>query len=262
MSHTQSNLADDRYSLPDVAPERRPRHLAIIMDGNGRWAQQRNEPRVMGHQEGAKSVREIVIACGQLGIEALTLYSFSIENWKRPAEEIGALMKLYVEYLQLECPELLENNVRFHQIGRREGLPAEVLEMMDMVVEATRHCTGLNLVLALNYGSRTEITDAMKSIARKVRLGEIDPDQITPETIAAHLYTAHLPDPDLLLRTAGEMRLSNYLLWQISYAELYVTDVFWPDFRVEHLHEAIREYAQRHRRFGALDEYHSGDVNA
>jgi undecaprenyl diphosphate synthase len=237
-----------------VAPERRPRHIAIIMDGNGRWAQQRNQLRVAGHREGAKSVREIVIASGQLGIEALTLYSFSIENWKRPVEEIGALMDLYLEYLNLERQELIDNNVRFHQIGRREGLPDEVLEVMDEVVEATRHCTGLNLVLALNYGARTEITDAVKAIATKVKQGEIDPERITPETIEAHLYTAHLPDPDLLLRTAGEMRLSNYLLWQISYAELYVTDVYWPDFRVPHLHEAIREYAQRHRRFGALDD--------
>lgn len=229
------------------------------MDGNGRWASQRKMPRVAGHRQGAKSVREIIIASGRLGLEALTLYSFSIENWKRPAEEVGALMDLYLEYLRKERQELLDNNVRFLQIGRREGLPEEVLDIVDDVTDATSHCTGLTLVLALNYGSRTEITDAVQSIARKVKAGTLDPESITQETLSNHLYTAGLPDPDLLIRTAGEMRVSNYLLWQISYAELYVTGVFWPDFRIEDLHDAIREYARRDRRYGAIaDEPSSG----
>jgi undecaprenyl diphosphate synthase len=253
MTQAPVHTADDRNALPDVPADRRPRHIAIIMDGNGRWARQRNLPRVAGHREGAKSVRDVVIACGRLGIEALTLFSFSMENWKRPSEEIGALMGLYLEYLHRERQELLDNNVRFRQIGRREGLPAEVLATMDDVVDATRHCTGLTLVLAINYGARAEITDAVRAIAREVRAGTLDPADISPDTISARLYTAGLPDPDLLVRTAGEMRISNYLLWQISYAELYVTDVCWPDFRVGHLHEAIRAYAARHRRFGALD---------
>lgn len=254
MTNVSIEAVDDKYALQDVAAERRPRHIAIIMDGNGRWARQRNLPRVAGHRAGAKSVRDIVIACGRLGLEALTLFSFSIENWKRPTEEIGALMGLYVEYLRKEKQELLDNNIRFLQIGRREGLPEAVLEGIDEVIEATRHDTGLKLVLALNYGSRTEITDAIRAIARKVKENRLEPDQITEQTISDHLYTAGLPDPDLLIRTAGELRISNYLLWQISYAELHVTEVFWPDFEVTHLHDAIRDYARRHRRFGALDE--------
>ena len=254
MTDVSLETVDDKYALKDVAPERRPRHIAIIMDGNGRWARRRNQPRVAGHRAGAKSVREIVIACGRLGLEALTLYSFSIENWKRPTEEIGALMGLYVEYLRKEKQEMLDNNIRFLQIGRRKGLPKEVLEGMDEVIDATAHCSGLKLVLALNYGSRTEITDAMRDIACKVRDGQLTPEQITEQTISDHLYTAGLPDPDLLIRTAGELRVSNYMLWQISYAELYVTDTFWPDFEVTHLHDAIRDFAGRNRRFGALDE--------
>ncbi len=238
----------------DVPRECRPRHIAIIMDGNGRWAVQRNQPRITGHRSGARAVREVVVECGRLGIEALTLYCFSMENWKRPSDEIRALMGLYVEYLARERQELIDNNVRFVQIGRRSGLPKPILELIDDITTATRECTGLRLVLALNYGSRAEITDAVQSIAAKVRAGDLAADAITEETIANHLYTAGLPDPDLLIRTAGERRVSNYLLWQISYAEIYVTDVFWPDFRVEHLHAAIRDYASRSRRFGGIEE--------
>ncbi len=240
-----------------VPAERLPRHIAIIMDGNGRWAIERQLPRIAGHRAGAQSVRDIVVECGKLGIKALTLYSFSMENWKRPAAEINALMGLYLEYLAKERQELIDNNVRFLQIGRREGLSSEVLAAVDETVAATAHCTGLTLALALNYGSRTEITDAVRAIAGKVQAGQLDPDAIDEETISAHLYTADLPDPDLLIRTAGEMRISNYLLWQISYAELHVADVYWPDFRVQHLHEAIRDYAGRNRRFGAVDATNS-----
>jgi undecaprenyl diphosphate synthase len=241
----------------DVPPERRPRHVAIIMDGNGRWALERQQPRIEGHRAGAQRVRDIVVECSKLGLDALTLYCFSLENWKRPADEIGALMELYLEYLVRERQELLDNNVRFVQIGRREGLPPSVLDEVDQTTAATSHCDGLTLCLALNYGARAEITDAVRDIAREVRAGRLDPDRIDERTVAAHLYTAGVPDPDLLVRTAGEMRVSNYLLWQISYAEIHVTDVFWPEFTLDCLHEAIRDYASRHRRYGALDETNS-----
>ncbi len=238
----------------DVPPDRRPRHIAIIMDGNGRWAQQRGEPRIAGHYAGARSAREVVTECGRIEIDALTLFSFSSENWKRPAAEIDSLMGLYVEYLGKERQELIDNNVQFRQIGRREGLPDEVLAEVDETVDATRDCTGLKLTLAVNYGSRSEIIDAMRAIAAKVARGEIDAGAIDEKLVADHLYTAGLPDPALLIRTAGEHRLSNYLLWQISYAEIHITDVFWPQFSVAGLHEAIRDYANRNRRFGALNE--------
>lgn len=235
-------------------PERLPRHIAVIMDGNGRWAQQRQRPRIEGHQAGARAVREIVTECARLDLDVLTLYSFSIENWKRPQEEVGALMMLCHEYLVNERDEMLSNNVRFRQVGRRDGLPNSVLDQIDACAEATANCTGLTLALALNYGSRTEITDAVQRIARAVERGELDPADITEETISANLYTAGLPDPDLVIRTAGEYRLSNYLLWQCSYAELYVTPVLWPDFTNATLHEALRAFAARDRRFGGLSD--------
>ncbi len=238
----------------DVPPERLPRHIAIIMDGNGRWARERNQPRIAGHRAGAKAVRDVVIECDRLGIKYLTLYSFSMENWKRPAEEVGALMGLYLEYLGKERQELLDHNIRFVQIGRRAGLPPAVLQEVDDTVAATAHCTGLTLALALNYSSRTEITDAVRAIVAEAVAGRIAPQEIGEETISEHLYTAGLPDPDLLIRTAGELRVSNYLLWQISYAEIHVTDVYWPDFRVEDVHAALRDYASRCRRFGGVDE--------
>jgi undecaprenyl diphosphate synthase len=238
-----------RLGLPVAAL---PRHIAIIMDGNGRWAQQQGKPRVFGHQRGAQAVRAIVTECARLKLDALTLYSFSIENWKRPAQEIEFLMQLYVDYLAQERQTMMDNNVRFLQIGRREGLAPAVLQELDRTIALTSGNTGLKLVLAINYGSRAEITDAVRSIAAKVKAGEIRPDDISEQTVSDHLYTAGLPDPDLLVRTAGEMRVSNYLLWQISYSELHVTDVCWPQFSVEHLHTAIRDYAARHRKFGAV----------
>ncbi len=229
-----------------------PRHIAIIMDGNGRWARQRDQPRMFGHQEGAKAVRAIVTECARLDLDVLTLYSFSIENWKRPADEIEFLMGLYVKYLIAERQEMMDNNVRFVQVGRRQGLPSRVLDELDLTIETTKRNTGLTLALAINYGSRTEITDAVRSIARDVKAGKLAPDQISQQTVSDHLYTTGLPDPDLMIRTAGEMRVSNYLLWQISYAELYVSDVCWPDFTVQRLHEAIRAYARRRRKYGAV----------
>jgi undecaprenyl diphosphate synthase len=244
--------------LDDLPRERFPRHIAIIMDGNGRWAVRRGLERVRGHQQGAVTVRNVVTECARLrkhhgGPDFLTLYSFSVENWKRPIDEVSFLMAMYIEYLQKERQTMMENNIKFRQIGRLENLPEPVLEEMNRTLEETKDNDGLTLVLALNYGSRTEITDAVREIARKARDGELCPEEIDEQTISDHLYTAGMPDPDLLIRTAGEMRVSNYLLWQISYAELFVSDVLWPDFGVNDLHGAIRAFSQRNRRFGALD---------
>jgi undecaprenyl diphosphate synthase len=252
MSHAPIHTPVDRAEPLDVPPERRPRHVAIIMDGNGRWAQERNQPRIAGHRAGAKAVRDVVVECDRLGVKYLTLYSFSMENWKRPAEEIRALMELYLEYLVKERDELIDRNIRFLQIGRRKGLPESVLHQVDETIAISSHCTGLTLSLALNYSSRSEITDAVRAIATEVQAGGLDPGDIDEDTVSAHLYTAGLPDPDLLIRTAGELRVSNYLLWQISYAEIHVTDVYWPDFRIADLHAAVRDYAGRCRRFGAV----------
>lgn len=229
-----------------------PKHVAIIMDGNGRWAQARGKDRSYGHKAGAEVVRPIVTACSDLNLEALTLYAFSTENWTRSNEEVATLMELYVAYLESERQLFFDNNVRFNQIGRREGLPPEVLDALDRMKEDTKHHTGLTMTLALNYGSRAEITDAVKVIAQQTADGALAPESITEQTITNHLYTAGLPDPDLLIRTAGEMRLSNYLLWQLSYAEFYVTDVCWPEFTVEELHKALSAFKGRTRRFGGV----------
>src|SRR3954469_1655545 len=244
--------------LNDIPPEKIPRHIAVIMDGNGRWAVNRGMERVRGHQEGAKTVREIVTECARLrtthgGPDYLTLYSFSLENWKRPVEEVSFLMQMYIDYLRQERVTMMENNIRFKQIGRLDHLPEPVLDEVAVTLEETKKNDGLTLTLALNYGSRAEITDAVRAIGEQVRAGKLDPRDISEETISKHLYTAGMPDPDLLIRTAGEMRVSNYLLWQISYAELWVSPVLWPDFGVEELHEGMRAFAGRNRRFGALD---------
>ena len=242
----------------DISRERVPRHIAVIMDGNGRWAVGRGLERVRGHQEGAKTVRKIVTECADLrrhhgGPDYLTLYSFSLENWKRPASEVSFLMQMYIEYLKQERETMMENNIQFRQIGRLDQLPDPVLEEVDRTLAETKGNTGLTLVLALNYGSRAEITDAVRAIAEQVKRGELEPRDIGEDTISQHLYTRGMPDPDLLIRTAGEMRVSNYLLWQISYAELYVSDKFWPDFDIPELYKAIRSFANRNRRFGGLD---------
>jgi undecaprenyl diphosphate synthase len=244
-------------SAQGIAPERLPRHVAIIMDGNGRWAKSRGLPRFAGHRAGAKTVRLIVEECARLHLQQLTLYSFSTENWNRPPEEVALLMDLYVEYMRSQRQLLIANNIQFVQIGRREGLPPLVLEELQNTLDATRTNTGMTLCLAINYGSRGEITDALRAIAREVKAGRLDPAQITEQTISDNLYTAGMPDPDLLIRTAGEMRVSNYLLWQISYAEFFVTDIFWPEFGIEQLHHALREFAGRSRRFGGLDKNNS-----
>lgn len=244
--------------LQDIPRGKFPRHIAVIMDGNGRWAVKRGMERVRGHAEGAKSVRAVVTECARLknefgGPDYLTLYSFSMENWKRPVQEVGFLMQMYVDYLRQERVTMMENDIRFRQIGRLENLPDPVLEEMNVTLEETKNNTGLTLVLALNYGSRAEIVDGVRAIAEKVQRGEIQPGQVDEAMISRHLYTAGMPDPDLLVRTAGEMRISNYLLWQISYAELFVSPVLWPDFGVKELHEAIRAFAGRSRRFGGLN---------
>ena len=227
-------------------------HVAIIMDGNGRWAQRQGKPRIFGHRRGADTVREIVTECARLEIEVLTLYSFSMENWKRPPEEIDFLMALLEEFLEAERRTMMENNVRFAHIGRREGLPQRVLDELDRATRETAGNTGLTLALAINYGSRSEIVDAVRDIARDVQAGKLSPEAIDEDAISQRLYTADWPDPDLLIRTAGEMRISNYLLWQISYAELYVSDVCWPEFGTDELHKSLRAYAGRKRKFGGV----------
>ncbi|NOT02299.1 MAG: isoprenyl transferase [Phycisphaerales bacterium] len=233
-----------------LEPEQLPRHIAIIMDGNGRWARQRGLPRINGHAEGAKAVRAVVTYCARLGIEALTLYSFSSENWKRPRAEVDFLMELYGQYLIAERGEITENNVRLIHIGRREGLPASVLGEMDTTVALSRDNSGLKLCLALNYGSRDEIVSAVKRIAGDIRDGRRSVDDIDEQLIGDSLQTAGVRDPDLLIRTAGEFRVSNFLLWQISYAEIVVTPRLWPEFTVDELNAAIIEFARRERRYG------------
>jgi len=251
--HARFPLARPEVLLPDVHPVKIPRHVAVIMDGNGRWAQERGFPRVFGHKNGAGAVRIAIETCAQLGIEVLTLYSFSSENWLRPDDEIQALMELCIAYCDGERAHFVEHNIRVRIIGRREGMPEDVIAALDRLEKATAKCTGLTLCLAINYGARDELVDAIKVIAQRVADGELDAEAITHEVVSDSLYTAGLPDPDLLIRTGGDLRVSNYLLWQISYAELYVTDIYWPDFGAEAWFEAVRAYAARNRRFGGLD---------
>jgi undecaprenyl diphosphate synthase len=230
-----------------VDPERLPAHIAIIMDGNGRWASQRNMPRVAGHQAGVDPVREAVETCARLGITALTLYAFSVENWKRPRHEIETLWRLLRFYLRREIPKLMRNNIRLFAIGRLDGLPSSVCEELQTAVDETSGNTGLCVNLAINYGGRAEIVDAVNAILRRGDVTEVD-----EQMVARQLYTAHVPDPDLLIRTSGEMRVSNFLLWQIAYAELYVTETLWPDFTRTDLLRAILDYQKRDRRFGGV----------
>lgn len=237
-----------------------PRHLAVIMDGNGRWAAARGLPRVAGHEAGADSVREIVRACGRLGVEVLTLYSFSTENWARPDDEVQALMALLERYLREERAELGKNNVRLQAIGHLHRLPPAVRFGLEAVSRSTASNTGMKLVLALSYGGRAEIVDAVRRVAERVASGELAPGDIDEATISGNLYTEGLPDPDLLVRTSGELRLSNFLLWQVAYAEMYVTDVLWPDFREPHLLEAFRVFASRERRFGRTGDQVGADA--
>ena len=247
---TESPL--DPEEVLGLTAERLPRHVAIIMDGNGRWAKQRGLPRIRGHEEGARAVRTIVTHCARLGLEALTLYSFSTENWKRPRDEVDFLMELYVRHLIAERATIMDHDVRFFHLGRRAGLPDFVLEEMDQTVEMSRGNGGLKLSLALNYGAREEIVDAVREIAGAVQAGGLGLRDIGERLISDSLYTAGLPDPDLLIRTANEQRLSNFLLWQISYAEIHVCPTLWPNFGVEQLNDAIKDFASRERRFGGV----------
>lgn len=254
--------ADPLAVLPDVHPSRVPRHIAIIMDGNGRWAAQRGLARIVGHRNGAAAVRRTVEACGRLGVEVLTLYSFSIENWKRPRAEIDALMHLCLLYLEGEREALVRHGIRFRVIGRRRGLPEEVVRAIESVERATADVVGPTLCLAINYGSRAEIADAARALAEKVARGEVRAEEIDESAVEGELSTRGLPDPDLVIRTAGEQRVSNFLLWQISYAELHATPVLWPDFGEADLYRAVRDYAGRRRRFGGLAETGEGAERA
>ena len=247
-----ATIAAHRKAL-EVPEEHIPRAVAIIMDGNGRWARQKGLPRVAGHRQGAAVVRDVVTEAAGLGLGALTLYSFSVENWSRPREEVEALMHIYAEYLIRERPTLMDNNIRLRHLGQADGLPEYVREELDKSLRVSAGNTGMVLCLALNYGSRAEIIGAVREIARRAADGELAPDQVDESVISGALDTAGVPDPDLLIRTSGEMRLSNFLLWQLSYAEFYVTDLYWPDFTPDEFRKALRDYAGRHRRFGGVD---------
>jgi len=236
-----------------VDPERLPAHIAIIMDGNGRWARRRHLPRVAGHEAGMNSVRTIVETCARMGIPVLTLYAFSTENWKRPRGEIETLWRLLRTYLRRELPDLLRNNIRLRTLGRMEALPASVRADISEAVQASASNRGLLLNMALNYSGRAELVDAVKALVEEARTrGRLDALEVSEEALSAHLYTAGLPDPDLLIRTSGEMRVSNFLLWQIAYTELYVTETLWPDFTRAELLRAVVDFQRRDRRFGGL----------
>ncbi|HZS46292.1 MAG TPA: isoprenyl transferase [Blastocatellia bacterium] len=252
----------DEFLLRQIDPERLPRHVAIIMDGNGRWAAKRNKGRTAGHRAGAEAVRAAVETSARLGLSYLTLYAFSVENWKRPQYEIQTLFALLKEFLRKELNTLLKHNIRLQVIGRKHELDPTVQRELDRGIAATSHCTDMVLNVALNYGGRAEILDAIRKITAEVAAGQLQPSEIIEETISKHLYTANIPDPDLLIRTSGEMRISNFLLWQIAYSEIYVTDVLWPDFRRASLFDAIIDYQKRERRFGGLSPQAPLAVNA
>jgi undecaprenyl diphosphate synthase len=244
----------ERVLLDALDLARLPRHVAVIMDGNGRWAKQRCLPRVEGHRAGAAAVRDTVETAARLGLDALTLYAFSTENWKRPKAEVSTLFTLLKEYLRKELKTLAENDIRFRVVGRSEGLDGSVRAALDLALDATSGCRGMVFSVALNYSGRTEIADAARALAREAAAGRLDPESIDEAEVARRLYSSDLPDPDLLIRTSGEMRISNFLLWQIAYAEIHVTPVLWPDFRCRHFLEALVDYQRRERRYGGVSE--------
>ncbi|MBI1308024.1 MAG: isoprenyl transferase [Bacteroidetes bacterium] len=231
-----------------------PRHIAVIMDGNGRWAKQQGKYRIFGHQHGVQSVREITEGCAELGVEYLTLYAFSTENWNRPKLEVNALMTLLVKTIRKETKTLMKNNIRLDTIGDRDQLPDDCRAELEEAIETTSGNNRMTLILALSYSSKWDIVNAVKSIARRVKSGELDPENIDEHIISNTLTTGKYPHPDLMIRTSGEHRISNFLLWELAYSEFYFTNVLWPDFRREHLYEAIREYQKRERRFGKTSE--------
>ncbi|MDO7905798.1 isoprenyl transferase [Paenibacillus sp. JX-17] len=241
-----------KQAEPDIAPDNIPEHVAIIMDGNGRWAKRLGMPRIMGHQNGMKAVKRATIAADDLGIKYLTMYAFSTENWTRPKEEVDFLMRLPQEFLSIELDELIEKNVQIRMMGHGELLPSHTRQALEEGIERTKHNTGLVLNFALNYGSRLEMTEAMKRLGARIEAGELKAEEITPELIDQNLLSAGMPDPDLLIRTSGELRISNFMLWQIAYSELWFTDIFWPEFTKDHLLQAVAEYQRRTRRYGGL----------
>ena len=247
--------AEERAVYATLKPERLPEHVAIIMDGNGRWAGRRSLKRFLGHQQGAKSVQLVTETASRIGLPWLTLYAFSLENkLRRPRAEVNFLMRLLKSYLETNVQRMMDNNVRIRYIGRTHELPPEVQDKMLWAEETTAHNTGTTLTLALNYGARSEMVDAFRALAAEMQHKHLNPGRIDEEDIRRHLYTAHMPDPDLLIRTSGEMRISNFLLWQIAYAEIFVTERLWPDFRGVHLLEAIADFQRRERRYGGLGE--------
>jgi len=231
-----------------------PKHIAIIMDGNGRWAQQKGETRLFGHAQGVESVRETIRSANEFGVKYITLYAFSTENWSRPKNEIDGLMEILVEAIHSELDSLIENGVKLETIGDTSKFPEGCLKSLEIAIEKTKENDTTTLILALNYSSRAELTDAFKSLLQEVQEGRITQDQITAETISGHLYTKNFPDPELVIRTSGEHRLSNFLLWQLAYSELHFTPVFWPEFRREHLLEALLDFQRRERRFGKTSD--------
>jgi undecaprenyl diphosphate synthase len=245
--------SDEEDLVRTIDFDRLPRHVAVIMDGNGRWAQLRHRRRVEGHRAGIEAVRDTVETSARIGLDVLTLYAFSIENWKRPHSEVSTLMNLLKRYLRSELDTLLENDIRFRVLGRAHELPADVQEELRQAEERTSANAGLRFNIALNYGGRAEITDAVRELFGALLRDGRDPSAIDERSLASHLYTAGLPDPDLLIRTSGELRISNFLLWQIAYAEIWVTDVLWPDFRRRHLLQAIGDYQKRERRYGGIN---------
>jgi undecaprenyl diphosphate synthase len=247
--------AEERAVYATLKPELLPGHVAIIMDGNGRWAGRRSLKRFLGHQQGAKSVQLVTETASRIGLPWLTLYAFSLENnLRRPRAEVNFLMRLLKSYLESNVQRMMDNNVRIRYIGRTHELPPEIQDKMRWAEDATARNTGTTLTLALNYGGRSELVDAFRGLAAEMTLKHLNPDRISEEDVHRHLYTAHMPDPDLLIRTSGEMRISNYLLWQIAYTEIFVTERLWPDFRGIHLLEAIADFQRRERRYGGLGE--------
>ncbi|MFA7686636.1 MAG: isoprenyl transferase [Moheibacter sp.] len=244
----------DQFLLDNIGSSSIPKHVAIIMDGNGRWAKKQGFERTFGHKNAVKSVRAAIQACEDLGIDFLTLYAFSTENWKRPAMEVSFLMNLLSQSIQTELDELHSKGIKLNLIGELEALPKRVLKELQHAVAVTQHNTKATLTIALNYGSKNEILNAVKAISQKTKTGNLEPSQITESVIEAHLYTHDMPQVDLLIRTSGEYRISNFLLWQIAYSELYFTDVLWPDFKKEDLYEAVKSYIQRERRYGKTGE--------
>ncbi|HIE52819.1 MAG TPA: isoprenyl transferase [Armatimonadetes bacterium] len=253
--HSSAESAEEeRKWREQIDPDRLPQHIAVIMDGNGRWAQRQGLPRLLGHRAGAEAVRRVIEGCRELKVPYLTLYTFSAENWRRPPEEVQGLMGLIEQKIREEIDELDANQVRVCLLGRMEGLPSSLQEELRRDMERTKDNTGLTLFLALNYGGRLEIVDAARRVAQEVRAGHLAPEELDEETFAQYLYAPGVPDPELLIRTGGEMRVSNFLLWQIAYAELWVTPVLWPDFTKADLYRAVYEFQQRDRRFGGLSQ--------